>query len=90
MKFDRLFQQDFKIVENKKKIEGDTGAYGFGHFLYENANAYAERLIEEYSTVSASLSGGDPSIKKIQKNLIPFYNFKKEQEVFELFKKVII
>lgn len=85
-----IWEKRVDIVENKKKIEGDTGAYGFGHFLYENANAYAVRLIEEYSTISASLSAGDSSIKKIQKNLIPFYNFKKEKEILELFKKVII
>jgi hypothetical protein len=85
-----IWEKRVDIVEKKKKIEGDTGAYGFGHFLYENANAYAVRLIEEYSTISASLSTDDSSIKKIQKNLIPFYSFKKEQEVLKLFKKVIL
>ena len=70
MKFNRLFEQDFKIVENKKKVSlrifidkssmevfGNDGKFVMTNLVFPNS---------PYSSISISSEGGNAKIENLQ------------------------
>lgn len=77
-------------ISQKKLSVGSTAAYGFADCLLRKvSDAEVPLWLEAYAARSASLDPKESKVKKLMKDLAPFYPAVNEDKVFKSFKGVI-
>ena len=77
------------LVQNKQYSTGNTAAYGYGYYLYENLGKNRHLWIYEYSKRSSDISPSDPDVQDFQRFLIPCYPFNDERKPLTVLEKII-
>lgn len=75
-------------VMKKQQIIGSTAAYGFGYYLYKQPDSI--KLLEAYSPISSRIDPDWADVQEAIELLRPTYPTGKEEQVLELFERIIL